>query len=202
MIPTFEDLSLPFALFRAPVAHAVVEDQGQCAICGDDSSVRFSEACYGCFRKALGKSVIDTEFGAVTKEFASKGFTHGIPISDTGRYAEHKLTPHTDFDPDADSDWYHFHIDAGYLNELIRTPSYHTWQGETWLFCCSRPMVFRGLIPADALDPAGSTIVSQVGSFLDAPNWEITVPVNKLGHTYCAFSCESCGQVRYHEDMD
>ena len=39
------------------------------------------------FPQGLGKSVIDTEFGAVNKEFASKGITHGIPISDTGKYA-------------------------------------------------------------------------------------------------------------------
>ncbi len=202
MIPTFGDLSLPFKLFQAPVAHAVTDAEGICAICGDCAAVRFRGACYRCFRDALGKSVIDTEFGAVNKEFASKGITHGIPISDTGKYADHNLTPHTDLDPDADSDWYHFHFDVNDLNELIRTPSYHTWQGETWLFCCRRPMAFRGLIPADVLDPAGSDIASQIESFLAAPNWEITVPVNKFWHTYCTFSCKLCGKVRYHEDMD
>jgi uncharacterized protein CbrC (UPF0167 family) len=31
-----------------------------------------------------------------------------------------------------------------WLWELLRTPSFHTWQGERWLFCCRRPMAFAG----------------------------------------------------------
>ncbi|HYE76639.1 MAG TPA: CbrC family protein, partial [bacterium] len=28
--------------------------------------------------------------------------------------------------------------------ELLRTPTYVTWQGERWLYCCDRPMAYLG----------------------------------------------------------
>ena len=198
---TFDDLQIPFALFKAPLAHAVTYPAGNCMRCGSHVVVRFDAICYSCFRAGFSDSAIDTELGMVTKELANAGITHGLPIDDPSKICDYKLTPHP-VDPDfPDDTWYYFHISADLLHELLRTPRYHTWQGERWQFCCSHPMIFRGSLPADMFPATASEIEREMRLFLESPAWERTVGRHG-SHTLCAFTCSSCGSLKYHEDFD
>jgi hypothetical protein len=40
--------------------------------------------------------------------------------------------------------WVSVVIPSAILLELVRTPTYVTWQGEQWLFCCASAMVYLG----------------------------------------------------------
>ena len=72
----------------------------------------------------------------VSWEQAFEGVTHGIPGLQTTEF-EMVLT-------DPEDDWYGVRVPSEYLFELLRTPTYQTWQGERWLFCCKRPMTYIG----------------------------------------------------------
>ncbi len=199
---TFDDLQRPFPLFKAPIAHAATDGPGNCARCNAHSSVRFNDACYECFRSGEIDSGIDTELGMVTREDAVIGRTHGLPLNDPSRLAEYELTPHP-IDPRfPDMHWYHVHVESEYLIELLRTPKYHTWQGETWLFCCKRPMVFRGSLPADIFPNDAEQLSSAITEFLNAPNWIKTVDDGHGSHTYYTFTCNNCGRLRFNDDCD
>jgi len=199
---TFDNLQLPFALFKAPIAHAAIDGAGECIRCGSRSIFRFHDLCYSCFRNGLSNTVIDTELGMVTAELAESGMTHGLPLSDPAKIRDYKLTPHPVDPKFPDETWFHFHADPDLLKELLRTPKYHTWQGERWLFCCKHPMVFRGSLPSDVFAASGPTIESQIRIFLESPDWSRTVGDSHDSHTYYAFTCGSCGRLRYHEDCD
>jgi uncharacterized protein CbrC (UPF0167 family) len=78
----------------------------------------------------------DTEFGMVSCEQAFGGVTHGVPGLQTDQF---ELVP-----VDPEEGWYGARIPNEHLWELLRTPGYHSWQGERWLFCCRRPMTYLG----------------------------------------------------------
>lgn len=199
---TFDDLQRPFPLFKAPIAHAALDGPGECCHCGEHAGVRFSEACYDCFRSGNIDRAIDTELGMVTLEDASKGRTHGLPLNDTAQLAEYELTPHP-LDPRFPDDrWYHVHVESEHLIELLRTPRYHTWQGEAWLFCCKQPMVFRGSLPSDIFNVYPARLPFAIAEFLKAPDWRLTVGDGHGSHTYYTFTCSACGRLRFNEDCD
>lgn len=93
-------------------------------------------ACYECLR--AGKAAIgkDTEFGAVCWEEAVQGVTHGVPGLQTDQFEVVPINP--------EGDWYGVRIPSEQLWELLRTPGFHSWQGEQWLFCCQVPMSYLG----------------------------------------------------------
>ncbi|MCA9185048.1 MAG: CbrC family protein [Pirellulaceae bacterium] len=199
---TFDDTQRPFPLFKAPIAHAALDGPGECVRCGKHVGTRFQDACYDCFRTGELDTVMDTEFGMVTRDDATAGRTHGIPLNDPSALNGYTLTQHP-IDPRFPDDrWYHVHIDPGHLAELLRTPKYHTWQGETWLFCCQRPMVFRGSLPADIFTDDPDLLPSEIEKFLDAPDWKQTVEDGHGSHTYYVFTCSVCGALRHHDDCD
>jgi hypothetical protein len=199
---TFDDRRHPFELFRAPIAHAAIDAAGDCAHCHSAADVRFHELCYLCFRSGLSDSAIDTELGMVTRELAETGMTHGLPLNDPSEFANYGTTAHP-IDPRFPSEtWFHIHVSAKWLKELLRTPRYHTWQGERWLFCCQRPMVFRASLPADLLGNSAAEIEVKIRRFLDNPRWQDTVGAGHSSHTYYLFSCSDCGRIRYHDDCD
>ena len=145
---------------------------------------------------------MDTEFGMVTLEEADQGRTHGIPLKDPSDLKDYSLTAHP-VDPNfPDQHWYHVHFEKADLHELLRTPKYHTWQGERWLFCCKRPMIFRGSIPSSVLGAGLEPSEEAILAFLTNPDWEETVSGNQGSHTVYAFTCSSCGALRTHEDCD
>jgi uncharacterized protein CbrC (UPF0167 family) len=114
-----------------------------CESCG--STVPFPEPlrkvkdlhlCHGCLRAGRGAMTKNTEFGMVSWEQASQGITHGMPGLETAEFERVPIDP--------DEDWYGVRVPHEHLFELLRTPSFITWQDETWLFCCKRPMTYLG----------------------------------------------------------
>ncbi|WP_181448805.1 CbrC family protein [Nonomuraea aridisoli] len=64
------------------------------------------------------------------------GRTHGVP--DFGH------APGFELEPPGEDDWVAVRIPSAVLLELVRTPTYSTWQGEQWLFCCGDAMTYLG----------------------------------------------------------
>lgn len=93
--------------------------------------------CYDCVRS--GKATIGkgTEFGYVTREEAVAGVTRSWLNPREGDQFEIVTL-------DQGEDWYGARIPSEHLWELLRTPSFYTWQDDEWLFCCRRPMVYMG----------------------------------------------------------
>ena len=198
---TFDDLGMPFPLFRAPVSHAATDPAGICDVCGDSSPIRFSEACYNCLRAGKVDTTLDTELGMVRVEDALNGLTHGLPLGNPPVLGDHELVPHP-VDPNfPDQTWYHVRIDSEHLLEMLRSPNYHTWQGDNWQFCCKRPCAFLGSLPAGALAESKSP-ADAIADWFRSPNWD-AVGNNAFGSlTYYVFQCVSCGGLRHHEDCD
>lgn len=198
----FSEMGYSFPLFQAPVDHAVIDNSSNCTECGKYVDILFSEHCYECFSTGEVDSGMDTEFGFVTLEEANKGWTHGIPLSNPAELSDFKLTAHP-IDPNFPDDrWYHVHFEKDDLLELLRTPKYSTWQGESWLFCCKRPMVFRGSIPSSLLEYGSNALDQSIRKFLQNPNWESTMAGDQSSHTVYAFTCDCCEKMRFHEDCD
>jgi uncharacterized protein CbrC (UPF0167 family) len=145
---------------------------------------------------------MDTEFGMVTREAALAGHTHGIPLNDPSNIVGYELTQDPVDPRFPDDRWYQVHIAPEHLLELLRTPKYHTWQGESWLFCCKRPMVFRGSLPADIFSDSPEHLSSDIEAFLASPDWAQSIGEDHGSHTYYAFTCAACGALRFHEDCD
>jgi uncharacterized protein CbrC (UPF0167 family) len=145
---------------------------------------------------------MDTEFGMVTLEEANQGRTHGIPLTNPSELRDYQLTGRP-IDPNfPDEQWFHVHFNKADLLELLRTPKYATWQGESWLFCCKRPMVFRGAIPINLLQYGAEPLEDSIHKFLQNPDWKATMAGDHGSHTVYVFTCETCGNLRYHEDID
>ena len=197
---TFADLGMPFPLFLAPTSCAIVDGAGPCGVCGREAKTRFASTCYECFRSGLSDHLLDTELGMVRKEDAEKGLTHGLPLSSPRElpgWEQRDLVPHP-VDPRFPDDmWYSVKVESGWLKELIRTPGYHSWQGERWLFCCRQPCAFLG-----DLDLAG-LVTDDVADLLEVPaaevRWWIEAIRNGSVASY-SFRCLKCGRGRAYTD--
>ncbi|WP_165247994.1 CbrC family protein [Paludisphaera soli] len=93
-------------------------------------------ACYDCLRAGKGAITQGTEFGVVSWEQAFEGVTNGVPGLRTEQFEVVAIDPA--------EDWSGARIPSVHLWELLRTPGFHSWQDERWLFCCSRPMAYLG----------------------------------------------------------
>ena len=142
------------------------------------------------------------------QEDARAGVTHGVPL-DPKRLPDLPLVAHPIDPAFPDEHWYGIKCDPQDLEELTRTPKYHTWQGEQWLFCCGKPAVFAGTLnsrslakfaprigtsPQDILDG----LVSQLGirlpiSLQDLDGGSVGVYV---------FRCRECQGLLSHVDCD
>ena len=110
-----------------------------CRMCGNIIQFpKFSKGqllvCYKCLRNGKAALTKDTELGMVSLEQAFEGVTHGLPYVEKSDF---ELVPKSD-------GWVGARVPQEYLFELLRTPSYLTWQGEKWLFCCQKPMIYLG----------------------------------------------------------
>jgi hypothetical protein len=198
----FAELGMSFELFLAPVKDAILDASGLCDRCMNLSTLRFSGHCYDCFRQGFGSDSVDTELGLVLTELVDAGMTHGIPTNDPSNFDEYGTTPHSIDPRHPDHRWYHVHVNPVFLRELLRTPKYLTWQGEIWLFCCKRPMAFLGSVPGGLIDPLYPHIEIGIRQFIEDPRREILAQKDYGPHTYYAFSCITCGRLRYHDDCD
>lgn len=200
MAETFRDLGLDFPLFEAPVSEASgYLGPETCDTCGAEADHVFDVldeyVCQACLRARKASITKDTEFGMVRREDAERGRTHGIPGLETDMFP---------VVPTDDPEWKAAVIPSEDLWELVSTPSYVTWQGDRWLFCCAKPMVYVG--PWERRDferaaPDGDAhgeAERMVGS-REAAYWKGAFPDRM---SFYVFRCPSCGKRRAHCDID
>jgi uncharacterized protein CbrC (UPF0167 family) len=75
----------------------------------------------------------DTEYGMVSWEQLESGWTHGVPGA-----------THPQLETRLEEGWTQVRLPADVISELLRTPGFSTWQGDTWLFHGTDPLVFVG----------------------------------------------------------
>ena len=206
---TFSDLGLHFRLFEAPVTDACVDKAGACEYCGCEVSMRFEAHCYQCFRAGHAKHTMDTMYGMVRPVDAARGLTHGLPMDPERLPDGLALVPH-DVDPEFPNDhWFHVRCNIDDLVELTRTPGYHTWQGECWMFCCGRPCVFLGSQSADQLNDlaakrstSGQALIADITSSptADGASWLEGLQEEQL--SLYVFRCLECDRLVGHWDTD
>jgi hypothetical protein len=154
--------------------------------------------CYGCLRAgriALGK---DTELGMVGWEDAFAGITHGVPGLQSKDFELVLIS--------AEESWYGARVGCEHLFELLRTPTYSTWQGDRWLFCCRQPMIYlggwTGLMnsPHRPADPRAffESMVEFPEEWRES-QWRGVDSGNTSAYV---FKCKKCGRFRGHCDSD
>ncbi len=94
--------------------------------------------CYECWRAGKAAFTMDTELGMVTWEHAIQGVTHGMPNINNSDF---EIIPPP---PEHLEEWTVARVSSEMLLDLVRTPSYVTWQGQHWFFHCKQPMVYIG----------------------------------------------------------
>lgn len=92
--------------------------------------------CYDCLRAGKAAMTKGTEFGMVSWDQAFEGLAHGGPGLRTEEFETVLIDP--------EEEWYGVRVPGEHLRELLRTPGFHSWQDERWLFCCRRPMTYLG----------------------------------------------------------
>ncbi len=149
--------------------------------------------CYSCLRAGKAALTKDTELGMVRWEDAIQGWTFGIPATNIPGY-ETKAT---------EDGWLAAQVEQNWLLELLRTPAYTTWQGEQWLFCCQRPMVYLGAwdtvdFNAHALDGNGRALFDQIVTYGSDALWHHQL--HDATGVY-VFRCPVCQTMRAHWDI-
>lgn len=149
--------------------------------------------CYQCLRQGRAAITKDTVLGMVTWELVLEGITHGRPG-----------LKRTDFElVRTDSDWIRAKVPQEYLQELIRTPTYSTIQGDQWQFCCRRPMVFVGRwerehFNSNAADGNGRKLFDSVIQNPIDGLWEDNL--HDVTGIY-VFRCTQCNRTTAHWDI-
>jgi uncharacterized protein CbrC (UPF0167 family) len=178
-------------------------DENNCRACG----VRIPlpdmphghSACYACLRAGRAALTKDTELGMISWEQAFAGVTHGVPG-----------LAHPDFEMvpvPGDEGWIAARLPQEMMFELLRTPGYVTIQGESWLFCCRRPMVYIGTWShqQDFIDHApggdGGKLFEDMVEDADDRIWEFLGQGGDSIGVY-VFRCGSCARLRAHYDFD
>jgi uncharacterized protein CbrC (UPF0167 family) len=136
----------------------------------------------------------------VSWEQAFAGVTHGVPGLRTDEF-ETVLV-------DAEEDWYGVRLAERHLWELLRTPTYITIQGETWLFCCKQPMTYIGKWASVRQSPfcTGNERAFLNDSLATEQSmkdwiWERTESGSGRLGVY-VFPCAACGRFRANWDVD
>ena len=204
----FDDFGFPFVLYQGPVESADVEDTGTCAACGDRARFLFAKTCYGCFRAGRADHTIDTELGMVRTADAERGMTHGLALDDPRELDGYELVEHPSDPAFPRERWYSVKLPVEELRELVRTPRYHTANGERWLFHCGRPCVFLGGVTPELLAEAGpgsarADVAHALAALLGAPPADGPELLDALEDdalvTY-VFRCRTCARLRGHHE--
>ncbi len=151
--------------------------------------------CFSCLRDGKAAITSDTELGMVSFEQAVEGLTHGLPGLAT---ADYELV-------ETDSDWVRARLDSDIMFELLRTPNFLTWQGERWMFCCGRPMVYtdRWLQKRffdEAGDEGAEALYDSLVDMPYPPPWDWDQPAAEDFGVYM-FRCDACGKRRGYWDI-
>jgi hypothetical protein len=202
--PTLADLGYAFPLWDAPREDACLDEPGGCRVCNQWVDVRFRGACYACFRAGNADAAMDTELGLVRPEDAASGITLGVPAR---KNLDARRTQALPARRDGRERRVAFRVAPEWLFELVRTPQYSTWQGERWLFCCGRPMIYLGAADRDALDAwavEAKGALEDVVRSLHAPHAidaeEMVDDVLRGAVGLYVFRCPACETKRGHSD--
>ena len=154
--------------------------------------------CYECLRAGKGAMTKNTEFGMVSWEQAFQGVTHGLPGLHTDEFERVLVDP--------EDEWYGVRMPSEHLFELLRTPTYTTWQGEDWQFCCKRPMTYIGdwSTVSKALKRGGNpqTLFETIVGSSVLSREVVWARVLEGSISLYVFECKACGRKRSHWDMD
>lgn len=184
---------------------AAYRKDAQCRSCG--TLVPFPKSkddgiftCYSCLRAGKAAITKDTEFGMVSWQQAVAGITHGVPGLKTADF-ELVLV-------DAEEQWFGVRLPSQHLLELIRTPSFVTWQGERWLFCCKQPMTYLGewasLMKSRNRPNDSSAFLNEIMEEDNQTKASVWEAVSAGSGSVCvyAFQCKSCRRFRSSWDMN
>lgn len=176
-----------------------------CRSCGNE--IKFTtpsnddgvHICYSCLREGKGAITKDTEFGMVSWEQAIEGRTHGVPGLQTSEFETVTTDP--------DGEWIGVILPQEHLFELLRTPTFVTWQGEVWLFCCKKPMTYIGEWKSVAASLGQTEAKNMFDQLMpedsESSTW-VWEGVSSASDSVClyVFQCKDCGNHRANYDMD
>ncbi len=154
--------------------------------------------CYAALRAGRAAISKDTEYGMITWESAQCGLTEGPPGG--GRSRQSSRAPLSALCEDRAGT----KLDPEVMLELLRTPTYISWQGERWLFEGRTPGVFIGCWDAaDFAAHAGSQSAEDlffavVGS---SERW-LWSALGAGRISVYVFRMPGSGDLRAHWDMD
>lgn len=153
-------------------------------------------ACYACLRTGRAALTKDTRYGMVRWQDAIKGMTDGVPRDPDGQFEAVEVT--------GEEGWFASKIPSEHLLELVRTPTYHTWQGECWQFCCKRPMTYIGQwnradFNQNAPDGNGEELFNSIVRDPADGVWEYGIDSDAGVYV---FQCKGCGHLTVHWDCD
>ena len=97
-------------------------------------------ACYDCLRAGRAAVVKATEYGLISWEETLDGLAGGIPADLVGDGIDVVPMEHVE----GEEAFVRVRLTREQMLELLRTPTYSSWQDERWLFCCRCPMIFVG----------------------------------------------------------
>ena len=152
--------------------------------------------CFACLRAGKGAISKYTEYGMVSAESLATGLTNGVPG-----------LQQTDFESVGpseadDEEWVSVRLPMEIITELLCTPTYGSWQGECWLFCCRYPMTFVGEwkhadFDTRASDGDGEKLYNSLDEVPEG-GW------GRLGRAFAVyvFECKRCSKLRSHCDSD
>ena len=159
------------------------------------ASKKDPKACYECLRAGKVAITKNTEFGMVSCNEVFSGVTNGVPGLRQDQFESVII--------DADDEWVGVRLPEEIMLELVQTPTYGTWQGENWLFCCRYPMTFLGEWHHDdfdqrAADGNGEQLYYNLVEDVPTDSWEAV----GIGLCVYVFECKRCGKLRAHFDSD
>ena len=158
--------------------------------------------CYDCLRKGRVHLTQDTELGMITWENAQSGWTHGIPGHSENNFP---VRSHSEFDPMTQGNvtWYQYALPRDDMEELGRTPTFSSWQGERWLLHCERFMTYIGEPLARPQNQTSPEIIEAIKLILAKGGWEFSLE-QAWNSSVCVylFRCEICGALDGYDDVD
>lgn len=181
---------------------------------GDNEELR---ACYTCLRAGRAALTKDTEFGMIRWEDAVRGTTHGVPAPQEPRRVFQAAPGGTlvvgdaaaATAPDDNERWTKMKLNPKWMFELLRTPAYSTWQGESWLFHEKAPMVYLGTwgrkeFCEHARDGNGERLFNEVVDAAPAGSWSGWLGEDRTAHgiSVYVFRAQDGGSIKAHYDMD
>ena len=196
-----DDLIVPCSNCQTPNAlRCDDQEDGVCTQCATPIAWPLTpeedvQVCYDCLRAGRVAFTQDTDLGMIRWEDTQRGRTHGTPGS---TQSEFESQPSED-----DEDWQQYAVPVEDMEELNRTPSYSTWQGERWQFHCGRAMIYIGEPTTRPINEVSPELVAATVALVKQEGWSIS-DEEIWNSSICAylFRCPVCGVFDGHSDAD